>query len=140
VRPPPRIHPLGSTVAPGDPTIVDTGHRSKLRFPARSPTGSIANLPHESIRRPLAWPRPGSRPLAAGAARPGSSLQPTAVLVVRHGPQQSGMVFSLATLLSMLENIAQRLSRLWTRVANLNKLTGNPPLQRAVSGCKSLKT
>src|SRR5215467_8169410 len=35
------------------------------------------------------------------------------------------MVSSLATLLSMLENIAQRLSRLWARVANLNELPGN---------------
>jgi hypothetical protein len=35
------------------------------------------------------------------------------------------MVSSLATLLSMLGNIAQRLPRLWARVANLNELPGN---------------
>src|SRR5262249_34053856 len=35
------------------------------------------------------------------------------------------MVSSLATLLSMLGNIAQRLPCLWARVANLNELPGN---------------
>jgi hypothetical protein len=35
------------------------------------------------------------------------------------------MVSSSATLLSMLGNIAQRLPRLWARVANLNELPGN---------------
>jgi hypothetical protein len=35
------------------------------------------------------------------------------------------MVSSLAALLSMLGNIAQRLSCLWARVANLNELPGN---------------
>jgi hypothetical protein len=35
------------------------------------------------------------------------------------------MVSSLATLLSMLGNIAQRLPCLWARVANLNELPDN---------------
>src|SRR5262245_33621460 len=70
---------------------------------------------------------PGSRSSAAPSVLLGSSLQPIAVPVARHDRRRSGMVSSLATLLSMLENIAQRLSRLWARVANLNELPGNSP-------------
>jgi hypothetical protein len=54
--------------------------------------------------------------------------QPIAALAGGHDRLQSGMVSSLATLLSMLGNIAQRLPRLWARVANLNELPGNSQL------------
>src|SRR5262249_39106586 len=111
--------------APGGPVIAHNGRRSTLPLPASSPAGSIATQFDGSVRRLLVWPMPGSRSSAAPSVLLGSSLPPIAVPVARHGRRRSGMVSSLAALLSMLENIAQRLSRLWARVANLNELPGN---------------
>src|SRR5262249_20973571 len=121
----PRPLPPGPRAALGDPETADSACRSKPQPPAPLPIGSIATRPGELTRRPLAWPMSGSRSLAARAVRQDFFLQPTAAPVARRGRPRSDMVCSLATLLSMLGNIAQRLPCLWARVANLNELPGN---------------
>ena len=83
-----------------------------------------SRLPHQLARASF-WQRQNLDHRQHKLHGRGSSRQPTAASAGAHGPLQYGMVSSLATLLSMLGNIAQRLPRLWARVANLNELPGN---------------